>query len=159
MVLYVVDLYTVDDHVENINWLQEEIKKLFSMKNSGILSRSLRIEYIFHETRNYYALKEVHNNYIGEIRLVDYNPSVTPMLEGTKLKTNMEQSYVDAKLYRRPVGKLIYCTQYGPNIAYSISIVNRYMNQPQIPHMLAIKRIFRYFKGTNNLGLCYNQRN
>ena len=146
MVLYVDDLYTVDDHVENINWLQE-IKKLLSMTNLGILSRSLGIEYIFHETRNYYALKEVHNNYIGEIRLVDYNPSVTPMLEGTKLKTNMEQSYVDAKLYRRPVGKLIYCTQYGPNIAYSISIVNRYMNQPQIPHMLAIKRILDISRG------------
>ena len=55
---------------------------------------------------------------LEEFRFIDCNPSPTPMLEGTKLKINMEQPYVDAKLYQRMVGKLIYCTQCGPNIAY-----------------------------------------
>ena len=31
------------------------------------------------------------------------------------------------------------------------------MNQSQVPHMLAVKHIFRYLKGTKNLGLCYKQ--
>ena len=55
------------------------------------------------------------------------------------------------------VGKLIYLAQSRPNIAYWVSIVSAYMNQPQVPHMLVFKHIFRYLKGTKNLGPCYKQ--
>ena len=34
-----------------------------------------------------------------EFELIGYNPSRTPMLEGTKFIINMGQPYVDAKLY------------------------------------------------------------
>ena len=157
LILYVDDLYMTGDHVEKINWLREEIKKQFSMTDLGILTHSLGIEFIFHE----YGITMTQRRYITttleEFGLIDCNSSPTPMLEGTKLKIDMEQPYVDAKLYQRMVGKLIYLTQSRPDIAYSVSIVSRYMNRPQVPHMLAVKHIFRYLKGTKNLGLCYKQ--
>ena len=69
----------------------------------------------------------------------------------------MEQPYVDAKLYQRMVGKLVYLIQSRLDITFLVNIVSRYMNQPQVPHMLAVEHIFRYLKGTKNLGLCYKQ--
>ena len=57
---------------------------------------------------------------LEEIGLIDCNPSPIPMLEGTKTKVDKEQPYVDAKLYQRMEGKLIYLTQFRLDIVYLI---------------------------------------
>ena len=86
------------DHVEKINLLREEFKKQFCMTNLGILYHSLGIEFIFHEC----GIIMTQRRYIEttlEFELIGYNPSRTPMLEGTEFIINMGQPYVDAKLY------------------------------------------------------------
>jgi hypothetical protein len=54
------------DHVEKINWLQEEFKKQFSTTESNLetLCHSLGIEFIF-QVWNYYDSKDVHKNCTG----------------------------------------------------------------------------------------------
>ncbi|XP_075515304.1 secreted RxLR effector protein 161-like [Primulina tabacum] len=43
------------------------------------------------------------------------------------------------------------CTR--PDLAHSVSIVSRFMANPGKDHRLALKWIFRYLKGSLNLGL------
>ena len=110
LILYVDDLYMTGDHVEKINWMREEIKKQFSLTDLGILIHSLGIEFIFHEHGITMTQRRYITTTLEEFGLIDCNSSPTPMQEGTRLKINMEQPYVDAKLYQRMVGKLIYLT-------------------------------------------------
>nr|KYP47130.1 Retrovirus-related Pol polyprotein from transposon TNT 1-94 [Cajanus cajan] len=45
------------------------------------------------------------------------------------------------------------CTR--PDLAYAVSVVSRYLNQPQKEHWKAVKRIFWYLRGTLDIGLIY----
>lgn len=58
--------------------------------------------------------------------------------------------------YSSAVGSLMYvmvCTR--PDLAYSVSVVSRYMVNPNRDHWSAVKRIFRYLKGTSDVGLIF----
>ena len=45
------------------------------------------------------------------------------------------------------------CTR--PDLAQSVSVVSRFMGEPGKEHWQAVKRIFRYLKGTSDVGLIY----
>ena len=54
------------------------------------------------------------------------------------------------------VGSLIFlsqCTRF--DIAFSVTQVARYMSKPTTQHLAAVKRIFRYLKGTPDLPIVY----
>ncbi|KAL8125258.1 hypothetical protein AgCh_012805 [Apium graveolens] len=44
-----------------------------------------------------------------------------------------------------------------PNIMYATCLCARFQDDPREPHLLAVKRIFKYLKGTMNLGLWYHR--
>ncbi|GJY29846.1 hypothetical protein Tco_0405613 [Tanacetum coccineum] len=58
--------------------------------------------------------------------------------------------------YANAVGSLMYlmvCTR--PDIMYAVSVVSRYLVNPDKNHWEAVKRILRYLRGTANVGLVY----
>lgn len=64
---------------------------------------------------------------------------------------------VDQKLYRGMIGSLLYLTASRPDILFSVCLCARFQSDPREPHLTAVKRIFRYLKGTTNLGLLYKK--
>lgn len=46
------------------------------------------------------------------------------------------------------------CT--GPDIAQAVGVLSRYMSNPGRVHWDAVKRVFRYLKGTSEYSLCYH---
>ena len=58
--------------------------------------------------------------------------------------------------FREAVGALMHLTtSTHPDIAYAVSYVSRFMENPQVEHWMVVKRIFRYLQGTNTHGICY----
>nr|GEY85138.1 copia protein [Tanacetum cinerariifolium] len=57
--------------------------------------------------------------------------------------------------YRSMIGSLMYVTSSRPDIMFSTYMCARYQANPNEHHVSAVKRIFRYLKGTINLGLWY----
>ncbi|KAJ9557132.1 hypothetical protein OSB04_011746 [Centaurea solstitialis] len=55
------------------------------------------------------------------------------------------------------IGSLLYLTASRPDIMYSTCLCARYQAEPKESHLTAVKRIFRYLKGTPNLGLWYSK--
>ncbi|XP_047320751.1 secreted RxLR effector protein 161-like [Impatiens glandulifera] len=58
--------------------------------------------------------------------------------------------------YASAVGSLMYamvCTR--PDLAHAVSVDNRFMGDPGKEHWQAVKRIFRYLRGTSDIGLSY----
>ena len=53
------------------------------------------------------------------------------------------------------VGSQLYLTASRPDIMFATCLCARFQSDPKESHMVAIKRIFRYLKGTPNLGLWY----
>ncbi|GJX45666.1 retrovirus-related pol polyprotein from transposon TNT 1-94 [Tanacetum coccineum] len=79
----------------------------------------------------------------------------TPILENNKLDDDLHGTPVDATLYRGMIGSLVYLTSSRPDLIYAVCLCARYQEKPTEKHLNAVKRIFRYLKGTVNMGLWY----
>jgi hypothetical protein len=79
----------------------------------------------------------------------------TPMHPTSSLSKEEIGTKVDQKLYRGMIGSLLYLTASRPDILYSVCLCARFQSDPRESHLTAVKRIFRYLKGTTNLGLLY----
>ena len=87
--------------------------------------------------------------------LVECSPAKTPMPTATKLELNTKEKCVDISSYRGMVGSLLYLTASRPDIMFATCLCARFQADPRESHLIAIKRIFRYLKGTPNLGIWY----
>ena len=77
------------------------------------------------------------------------------MATSTKLELNTKKSKVYISSYRDMVGSLLYLTASRPDIIFSTCLCAIFQADPKESHLIAIKRIFRYLKGTPNLGIRY----
>ena len=53
------------------------------------------------------------------------------------------------------IGSLLYVTSYRLDVKQAIGMVARFQVAPKESHVQAVKRIFKYLKGTIDLGLWY----
>ena len=101
------------------------------------------------------------SKYIREILkkfgLEDSKPVSTPMAIGHKLTKNDESAEVNQTMYKSMIGKLQYVVHSRPDIALAFGIVARFFANPRENHLMAVKRIMRYLKGTDDFGLYYKK--
>jgi hypothetical protein len=62
---------------------------------------------------------------------------------------------VDQRTYRSMIGNLLYITTSHPDIMHVVGMVGRYQSAPKQSHLVVVKRIFKYLKGTMTYGLWY----
>nr|GEX09815.1 uncharacterized mitochondrial protein AtMg00810-like [Tanacetum cinerariifolium] len=78
-----------------------------------------------------------------------------PMVEQAKLTLDLVGKPVDRTDYRSMIGSLMYVTSSRPDIMFATCMCARYQANPNEQHVSAVKKIFRYLKGTINLDLWY----
>ncbi|GKB09289.1 retrovirus-related pol polyprotein from transposon TNT 1-94 [Tanacetum coccineum] len=78
-----------------------------------------------------------------------------PMLPLNNLGLDKSGVFVNETLFRGMIGSLMYLTASRPDIQFSTCLCARYQANPKESHLVAVKRIFMYLKGTPNLGLWY----
>ncbi|GJW49745.1 retrovirus-related pol polyprotein from transposon TNT 1-94 [Tanacetum coccineum] len=89
---------------------------------------------------------------------ISYSASVkTPMVPPTNLGLDLYDKSASETLYRGMIGSLMYLTASMPDIQFSTCLCVRYQANPKESHLIAIKRIFMYLKGTPTLGLWYDK--
>nr|GEY11272.1 retrovirus-related Pol polyprotein from transposon TNT 1-94 [Tanacetum cinerariifolium] len=79
----------------------------------------------------------------------------TPMVEKSKLDEDKEGKVIDPSHYRSMIGTLLYLTASRPDLQFAICMCAQYQARPTKKHLHAVKRIFRYLRGTVNRGLWY----
>ncbi|KAJ9551482.1 hypothetical protein OSB04_015527 [Centaurea solstitialis] len=79
----------------------------------------------------------------------------TPMSPSCAVDSDPDGTVVDVTTYRGMIGSLMYLTASRPDIMFLTCLCARYQSMPKVSHLKAVKRIFRYLKGTINLGLWY----
>nr|GEU50767.1 retrovirus-related Pol polyprotein from transposon TNT 1-94 [Tanacetum cinerariifolium] len=87
--------------------------------------------------------------------ILSCDPVDTPMVEKSKLDEDKEGKAVDPSHYRGIISTLLYLTASRPVLKFAICVCARYQAQPAEKHLHAVKRIFRYLRGTVNRGLWY----
>ena len=55
------------------------------------------------------------------------------------------------------IGNVLYVTTSRPDVMQAVVQVARFQAAPKESHVLAVKRIFRYLKGTEEFGLWYSK--
>jgi len=110
--------------------------------------------------------KSIHihqKNYIFKLlqkfNMVDANVVTTPADPNVRLKKPANGEKQCNPPYREAVGSLLFLSIVSrPDIAYAVSVVSRYLDNYDNSHWTAVKRIFRYLKGTDNFGIVYSNQ-
>ncbi|GJV51897.1 hypothetical protein Tco_1447638 [Tanacetum coccineum] len=72
-----------------------------------------------------------------------------------KLDVDLSGKPVDQTDYHSKIGSLMYLTSSRPDIVQAVCYCARYQARPTAKHLKVVKRIFRYLRGTINMGLWY----
>ncbi|GJX56647.1 ribonuclease H-like domain-containing protein [Tanacetum coccineum] len=75
--------------------------------------------------------------------------TASTLIETNKALVKDEQAEaIDVHLYRSMIGSLMYLTTSRPDITFAVCACARFQVTPKVLHLHAVKRIFRYLKGS-----------
>jgi hypothetical protein len=83
---------------------------------------------------------------LKRFRMEDCKPVITPIQTSCKLSKDDDSKSTDQRKYMSMIGSLLYVTKSRPDVMQAVG---------QVAHVLAVKRIFIYLKGTKEFGLWY----
>ncbi|GJW77038.1 retrovirus-related pol polyprotein from transposon TNT 1-94 [Tanacetum coccineum] len=158
--LIIVQIY-VDDIIfgSTCQDMCDEFAKImhdeFEMSMMGELNFFLGLQIKQMEDGIFFNQSKYIKEMLKKFGLEDSKPMKTPMSSDTKLTKDEECESVDSTKYRGMIGSLLYLTASRPDIMFSVCLCARFQEAPKTSHLEAVKRIFRYNKGTTHLGLWY----
>nr|GEW83521.1 retrovirus-related Pol polyprotein from transposon TNT 1-94 [Tanacetum cinerariifolium] len=161
--LIIVQIY-VDDIIfdSTCQGMCDEFSKImhdeFEMSVMGKLNFFLGLQIKQMEDGIFFNQSKYIKEMLKKFGLEGFKPMKTPMSSDTKLTKDEECKSIDSTKYRGMIGNLLYLTASSPNIMFSVCLCARFQEDPKISHLEAVKRIFRYIKGTTHLGLWYPKR-
>ncbi|GJT76811.1 retrovirus-related pol polyprotein from transposon TNT 1-94 [Tanacetum coccineum] len=85
------------------------------------------------------------------------DPIDTPMVDKSKLDEDLQGKPVDPTHYHGMIGSFMYLTSSRPDFVFVVCMCARYQAKPTEKHLHAVKRIFRYLKGSSDMGLWYSK--
>jgi hypothetical protein len=153
--VYVDDLiYTGNDKLM-FQEFKTMMMKEFAMTDLGKMRYFLGIEVLQSCNGIFIGQKKYIKDMLSKFEMSDCNPVKNPIVPGSRLVKEDKGVKVDNTLFKQLVGSLMYLTATRPDIAYSVSLISRFMEDPKESHFMAAKRILRYLQGTQNLGIFY----
>ena len=81
------------------------------------------------------------------------------MVTGCNLTKNDGSPSIVQTRYKSLIGRFQYLMHTRPNIANVVGTVASYQADHKESHLVAVKRIFKYLKGTLEFGLQYDKSN
>ena len=155
VLVYVDDLIiTGDDEIE-IDQIRSNLSIRFHMKELGELKHFLGLEVERTKGGIFLCQQKYTQDILEKYGMLDCKPVSTPTEVNARLCSTDGKDLEDVTMYRGLVGSLIYLTLTRPDVAYALSVVSRFMQNPKKYHLEAIRRILRYIKGTVDHGIMY----
>ncbi|GKA71225.1 hypothetical protein Tco_0777364 [Tanacetum coccineum] len=79
------------------------------------------------------------------------------MVDKSKLDEDLQGKPVDPIHYCCMIGSLMYLISSIPDLVFAVCMCARYHAKPTEKHSHTVKQIFRYMKGTGDMGLWYSK--
>ncbi|KAJ3686570.1 hypothetical protein LUZ61_015734 [Rhynchospora tenuis] len=161
--LLLVQIYVDDIIFGSTNaTLVEEFSSLmsseFEMSMMGELNFFLGLQIKQQQDDIFISQTKYAKELIKKFGIEDSKRCDTPMGKSTCIDADDKGVAMDITLYRGMIGSLLYLTASRPDIMYAVCLCARYQANPKESHHKAVKRILRYVKGTQNLGLWYGKQ-
>ena len=155
--VYVDDILLAAESNTRLAEVKKGISDRFEAKDLGELKSFLGVKISQRGGEIWLGQPGYSKKLLEKFGMKDAKPVSTPVDTSIKLtKDGIETDGVDHGLYQSAVGSLLYLSLWTrPDITYAVSCVARFCANPLKEHWTAVKRIFRYLKGTQHLGLKY----
>ena len=63
---------------------------------------------------------------------------------------------IDATMYHQMIGSLMYLMNTRPYICFAVNTLSQFLTDPRHVHLIAVKHVLRYLKGTVDYGIKYD---
>lgn len=141
--------------------LQNFLNQKFRMKDVGKVACCLGMRVTQKNDQIWLDQERYINDILERFGMQDCKPVGTPSDTHQKLSVNMvtsENSLVGQLPFQEAVGSLLYLAQGSrPDISFAVNDVSRFNTKHTDIHWKAVKRIFRYLRGTINYKLKYSR--
>ncbi len=157
--VYVDDIIITGPLISNVLRVKAAFKQAFKMEDFGVVSSLLGMEVLHGEGGMKISQRTYAELILQRFAMGDCKPISSPLNPKETLKESVLTEKVNFP-YREAVGSLMYLmVGTRPDLASAVGLVSRYLENPNSEHVLAVKRIFRYLKGTLNYCLDYKAGN
>ena len=153
LLLYVDDLLITGNNYEDIARLKKELSQEFEMTDLGEASTYLGAEIYRRPNIIFICQRSYIKKLLEKFNLQGCNPTQLPPDPSIQLQKHMGTDLCDPAIYRSLVGSLIFLTHTRSDISFAVGCVSRFMNEPEITHFQAAKKILHYLSGTIDHGL------
>ncbi|KAI3748889.1 hypothetical protein L6452_12302 [Arctium lappa] len=153
--IYVDDIIFGSTNPSLCTRFAERMKKEYKMSMMGELTYFLGLQIKQSDKGTFINQGKYVKDMLKKFDLNQASTMKTPMAPPLTLNKDPSGKPVNVTAYRGMIGSLLYLTASRPDIMYSTCLCARYQSEPKESHLIAVKRIFRYLKGTPNLGLWY----
>ncbi|XP_050902156.1 uncharacterized mitochondrial protein AtMg00810-like [Lathyrus oleraceus] len=156
LLLYVDDMVITGFDHASIQRLKQQLQASFHMKDLGNLHYFLDLE--VHSTSKDIFLHQhkYATDLISMAGLESANPVDTPLEVNVKYHRDDDDLFPDPLLYRQLVGSLNYLTITRLDISFVVQQVSQFMHSPRHLHLVVVRRIIRYLKGTSHRRLFFS---
>ncbi|GKB18102.1 retrovirus-related pol polyprotein from transposon TNT 1-94 [Tanacetum coccineum] len=127
----------------------------FEMSMMGELTFFLGLQIKQLEDGIFFNQSKYVKEMLKKFGLEDSKPIKTPMSSEIKLTRDEDGEPIDDTKYRGMIVSLLYLRVSRPDIMFSVCLCARFQEALKTFHFEAVKRIFRYIKGTSHLELWY----
>jgi hypothetical protein len=153
VLVYVDDIIFGSNNASSVQWFASTIQSKFEISMIGELTFFLGLKITQRSEGLFLSQEKYLREMLKRFQMEDSTPMRTPMVTGCKLRKDDDSLDVDQSSYRCMIDNLLYIIASHLDIMHVVGMVGRYQAAPKQSHFLAIKRIFRYLKGTMNYGL------
>ena len=160
--LYVDDLI-IAGHVKEVDKVRKSLSKAYPMKDLGFPSTWTGIQVhqgqagTLHLHQGGY-IEQVLTKFGFQDSKPEASPTTSVGLDTITPSTEKEKKEMQEVPFRNALGCLLWlATNARPDIAYAVHQVARRAADPTMEAWTAIKRIFRYLKGTPTLGVTFRR--
>ena len=159
--VYVDDIIIAGHSAQYINKIKSELSSRYKMKDLGKMSYFLGVNVVQDADRIFINQSSYAQSLLKKFGFDNSKPVSTPADIGNVLEKATDQCELfDVDNYQSAVGSLLYlCTKTRPDITFAVCNVSKFCSRPTTKHWSAVKRIFRYLKGTYNFGIVYDKTN
>jgi hypothetical protein len=156
--VYVDDNLILSDSLDLINKTKKELSSRFEMTDLGDVNWILNMEVTRNRPKRTIRLSQSQyiENILERHGMADCKPAATPMEVNLKLE-QLDAPEVDVTEYQQLIGSLMYGslgTRF--DITHEVGVLSRHNHTPGKQHHTAVKRVFRYLRGTSDCDVLFD---
>jgi hypothetical protein len=171
VLVYMDNMAIAVPYIEGVMWFKGELGKVFPITDLGELKHILGIR--IRRDRMARTIRLDQAAYLQALLtchgMEDSMPITMPSIIKDKLTSahcpsNAEEqksyeAFSSGFHYLECLGGILYATHTRPDIQYTTGVCAQFGSNPGKPHLIALKHILRYLKGTINYGLVLGRKN